>query len=213
MNPTWQTYQEKLSINNNSFNPFELKEEYTSTRIKNTVPNWNRNLDKNSRIEGVLFLAETLKEEVLQGTQNQQKKKLKQLRKLLIQFTTISALVGVGLGFEMLIPFPLTADASNLMTATANSTTTTEITPDSILNWALKIALIVVAIGVGLSMSMFAVVGMYLMITRKRKETSEWNSDIIKGLVQVLVSIPLIYALFQLAQIVFKNLPFLNGLM
>ncbi|MCM3387366.1 hypothetical protein M3649_04355 [Ureibacillus chungkukjangi] len=213
MNYAWQTYQEKLSTNNSAFSPFELEDNYVSTRTKYTSTKSKQFVNKNKQVEGVLFLAETLKEEVLQGTEKQQKKKLKQLRKLLIQFTTIALMVGVGTGFEMITLQPHTVEASNLMTTTANSTPAPEITPDSIMDWALKIALMVVAIGVGLSMSMFAIVGIYLMITRKRKESIEWNSDILRGVVQCLVSIPLIYSLFQLAQMVFKNLPFLQGLM
>lgn len=214
MQNTWKAYQEK-SLNNNSFCPFELKETYSSTRTKEKVLDLNMKskVGKLTKEEGVLFLAQTLKEEVVQGTKKQQKKNLKQLKKLFIQFATISLMVGVGTSFGIITTEPLTASANSLMATTANATPTTEITPDSIMDWALKIALLVVAVGVGLSMSMFAIVGIYLMITRKRKEALDWNSDIIKGVVQVLVSIPLIYALFQLSQIVFKNLPFLEGLM
>jgi len=215
MRHTWQSYQEELATNNNSFCPFELKETYSSTRTKDKVLDlgMKSKVGKLTKEEGVLFLAQTLKEEVTKGTKKQQKKNLKQLKKLFIQFATISLMVGVGTSFGIITTEPLTASANSLMATTANATPTTEITPDSIMDWALKIALLVVAVGVGLSMSMFAIVGIYLMITRKRKEALDWNSDIIKGVVQVLVSIPLIYALFQLSQIVFKNLPFLEGLM
>jgi len=203
-------YQKELS--NNSSIPFELKETYTSTRIKTNVTKQKLNID--DKVNGVLFLAETLKEEVLQGSLIQKKKNAKQLKKLLIQFVTISLMTGVGMSFGILTAEPLTASANSFMTTTtANTPTTVEITPDSIMDWALKIALLIVAVGVGLSMSMFAIVGIYLMLTRKRRESIEWNADIIKGVVQVLVSIPLIYSLFQLSQLVFKNLPFLEGLM
>jgi len=205
-----QTYQNKQATSNDSFSPFELKDTYTSTSMKSMVNKQKLNMD--NKTNGVLFLAETLKEEVLHGTQKQQKKNLKQLKKILIKFVTIAAITGVGMSFGILTTEPLTASASSLI-ATAGAETATEITPDTIMDWALKIALLVVAVGVGLSMSMFAVVGIYLMITRKRKEAMDWNSDIIKGVIQTLVAIPLIYALFQLSQIVFKNLPFLDGLM
>lgn len=210
MQSTLKIYQKELS--NNSSIPFELKETYTSTRIKTNVTKQKLNID--DKVNGVLFLAETLKEEVLQGSLIQKKKNAKQLKKLLIQFVTISLMTGVGMSFGILTAEPLTASANSFMTTTtANTPTTVEITPDSIMDWALKIALLIVAVGVGLSMSMFAIVGIYLMLTRKRRESIEWNADIIKGVVQVLVSIPLIYSLFQLSQLVFKNLPFLEGLM
>lgn len=208
MNYVWKTYTEE-SVNN-SFSPFDLKESYTSvsTKFKDVNANVKLGIDKK-----ILFLAESLKEEVMQGSEKQQKQKFKQLKKLFVQFAKIVAIVGVSSILQMTIAQPLTVEASNFMTPTVDMTSPEEITPSKIMEWGLKIALIIVAIGAALSMSMFAIVGIYLMITRKREKTIEWNSDITKGLIQVLVSIPLVYALFQLAQIIFRNLPFLSGLM
>ena len=208
MQDTLKVYQNEL---NNYSTPFELKDTYTTTRIKSVVTKQKLNMD--NKVNGVFFLAENLKEEVLQGTLSQKKKNTKQLKKLLVQFVAISLMSGVALSFGILTAEPLTASANSFMTTTATTPTTVEITPNSIMDWAMKIALLIVALGVGLSMCMLAIVGIYLMITRKRKEALDWNSDIIKGVVQVLVSIPLVYALFQLSQMVFKNLPFLEGLM
>lgn len=198
---------------NNYLKPMNLAPiGYSRTVIK--MNNSNSKSKINNKIEGALFLAETLKEEVTQGTLTQKKKNTKQLKKLLLQFVAISVMTGVGMSFGILTAEPITASANSFMTTTtANTPTTVEITPDSIMDWALKITLLLVAVGVGLSMAMFVIAGIYLSITRKRKEVADWNSDIIKGMVQVLVSIPLVYALYQLSQVVFKNLPFLEGLM
>lgn len=196
MQITWKTYQEKS--NTNSFIPFALGDNYKTPNIKDVKIKSNSDIS-----EGVLFLARNLKEEVLNGTKKEQKKNVKQLRKLLAQFTMIAV---VGLATTQ----PLIAEANGFMTTTSDITSTPEITPSTVMNWGLTIALIVVSVGVALSISLLAIAGIYLMITRKRQKTQEWTTDIIRGLVQVLISIPLVYGIFQLSQIVFRNLPFLE---
>ena len=211
MTNTLKTYPKNIDINFSS--PFELKDTYSTTRIKVTGTKQMLNIDE--KVKGALFLAGNLKEEVLKGTLVQKKKNIKQLKKILEQFVAISVMTGVSLSYGMITADPVLASANNLMvtTTTMNAANTPQITPDIIIDWAMQIALLVMAVGFGLSMSMFGIVGIYLMFSRKKKEVIEWNSDIIKGLVQVLVSIPLVYALFHIAQIVFKNLPFLEGIM
>ena len=195
MKSTFKTYQEELVLRNN------LKENFSSIRVK---------AKEIKPVEGVLFLAETLKEEVLRGTKKQQQKNIKKLRKLLLRFSLIALMAG---GFGILTVEPHTALAASNLIVTTTDTVTPEITPGTIMEWGLKIALMVVAIGLTLGICLLAVAGIYLMITRRRQETIEWNSDIIKGVTQVLVAIPTIYAIFQLTQFVFKNFNFLKGLM
>lgn len=199
MQVTWKTYKEKLSSS-----PFELKDGYSSPQSKDI-----KIKSKSDVSEGVLFLARNLEEEVMNGSKKQQKKNIKELRRLLTRFAIIATTAGIGMATAQ----PLTAEASSFVTTATNTPTTPEITPSTVMNWGLTIALIVVSIGVAMSISLLAIAGIYLMVTRRRKQVEEWNSDIIKGLVQVLVAIPLIYSLFHLAQTVFRNLPFLEGLM
>ena len=206
MESTLVTYQKEL-VNKDIFNPVNLKEGFTTISYKKM----KHKSENRNQVEGVLFLAETLKEEVMKGTEKQQKKNAKQLRKLLVQFSMIALMSGVGASLGILTVEPSTASASNVITTTTD--TTTEITPGTIMDWGLKISLLVVALGTALSICLLAIAGIYLMLTRKREYVIEWNSDILKGVIQVLVSIPLIYAIFQLAQFIFKRLNFLEGLM
>ncbi|WP_341323435.1 hypothetical protein NSQ62_08150 [Solibacillus sp. FSL H8-0523] len=207
---TCQIYKEKLT-DNNPFSFHSLKDNYTTSTFKCSSIDPIRKFD--NHLEGMVFLVETLKTEVMDGTPKQQRNNLKQLKRLLVKFASLLIPIGIGSGLGMIIMSPHTVAASSLMTLKPTTTTTPQITPSSIMDWGLQIALIVVSLGVALAISLFAIAGIYRMITRNRKETVEWNTDILKGLTQVLVSIPLIYALFQLAQFVFKNLPFLDGLM
>ena len=206
MQNTWKTYQEKL-LDHEKFTDTNFEEHYSSIRVKDM----KIHSVENSKIEGVLFLAESLKEEVMIGTEKQKKKNVKQLRKLLVQFSMIALMSGVGVSLGMLTVEPHTVSAANNIMET--NVNTPEITPGTIMDWGLKIALLVVSLGTALSICLLAIAGIYLMITRKRDYVVAWNSDIVKGVIQVLISIPLIYAIFQLAQFIFKNLNFLEGLM
>lgn len=184
-----------------------------------TVDVWNMEKDKSKEVS---FLAQSLYEEVIQGNKKQQKNKMKKLKKLHKGFTSI-LLVAI-------MHQPLTAFAqpqtnppnTPIIPATPGAPTTqatsfptltegASITPDIVMGWGLNIALMTVAIGVAVASGLFVIAGVYRMF-RKRKEAEEWSTDIIKGLVQVLVAVPLVYALFHLAQIVFGSIPVLNGL-
>ncbi|QQO40502.1 hypothetical protein 000TH008_74 [Bacillus phage 000TH008] len=147
----------------------------------------------------VLFMAETLKREVMCGEENQKIKKIKKLKKLLKVSLTVC---GVGMQIS-----PKVFAAGT----TAVKAGGTAITPAVVMEFGLTLALITVSVGVALSMSLLALAGVYRMM-RKREEATAWSTDIIKGLVQVLVSIPIVYLLFYLTQTVFKNLPVLSGL-
>lgn len=209
MNHVWKNYQEELQ-NNNSSIPFNFEENYNSSSYKHKSSNL---ILKDKFDKGVLFLAETLKEEVIQGTKKEQKKKVKQLKKLFVQLAMISMTIGLGTSLEILTAQPLTASANSLIPTTTETSPLTDINPTNVMKWGLTVAMIVVSVGIAVAISLFAIAGIYLMFTRKRKEASEWTSDIIRGLTQVIVSIPLVYALFQLAQYIFKSIPFLDGLM
>jgi hypothetical protein len=149
--------------------------------------------------ERALFLAKALKEEVIQGTEKQQLRKVKQLKKLL-KLTLTVGVVGLKMSPK--------AFANSTAPLVAGSTA---LTPATIMQYGLSLALISVSVGVAIAMIMLTVAGIYRMF-RKRELADMWVTDIIKGLVQVLIAIPTVYLLFYLAQLVFKNLPVLSGL-
>lgn len=152
--------------------------------------------------DNVLFIASTLQKEVIKGTTGQQRKKIKQLKKLLKGFVVV---MGAG------IQATPKAFAAAPLTGATTSAAANQITPAMVMSWGLNLALISVSVGVALSMTLLTLAGIYRMM-RKRKEAQEWTTDVIKGLVQVLVAVPVVYLLFYLAQTVFKSLPILNGL-
>lgn len=154
---------------------------------------------KKEQEEKLVFLTKSFYKEVIEGaTQKEKKKRTRELKRLLqISMTTLAIGLGMGIG-------------TNAHAATG-SPKSPPITPDVVMEWGLMIALIVVSAGAALSMILLSVAGIYRMF-RKRKETAEWNQDIIKGAVQVLVAIPTIYLLYFIAQLVFKKLPMLSGL-
>lgn len=145
-----------------------------------------------SKEDKVLFLAETLHREVIQGTEKQQMRNVKLLKKILKGFVVKG---GVG-----------AIAAPKTFAATALVATTTPITPVAIMDFGLSIAFITVACGIALSMSMFAIAGIFRMF-KKRDLANEWSTDIVKGLVQVLIAIPVVFTLFYIAQWAFKHLP------
>lgn len=154
------------------------------------------------------FLAEKLREEVLNGPKSQVNQKIKQLKNLNKGFVLI---LGAPIVMSLLTSKNQTVYASTDEPSMLVGEEGTEITPDIVMDWGVQLSLITVAIGVAISGSLLAMAGVYRMF-RKRKEAEEWTTDIIKGLVQVLIAVPTVYALFHLAQIVFKSLPVLSNL-
>lgn len=157
---------------------------------------------KSKQEDRVLFIADTLQGEVMKGTTGQKRKNIRKMKKLLKGFVVV---MGVG------IQTTPKAFAATSLTGAGTAAATNTITPAIVMQWGMTLALISVSIGVALSMTLLTLAGVYRML-RKRQEAEEWTTDVIKGLVQVLVSIPVVYLLFYLAQVVFKSLPILNGL-
>lgn len=155
--------------------------------------------------ENISFLAENLEKEVIYGTSQQRSKNIKKLQKIQKGFVSI---LGVATVMSPISAFAQT-QGDSYPTLEGGGV---EITPDVIMTWGLKIALMAVAIGVAISAALLVTAGVYRMF-RKREEAEEWTTDIVKGLVQVLIAIPTVYALFHLAQIVFKSLPVLDALL
>lgn len=144
----------------------------------------------------ISFLTNSLLREVMAETGEKQLKKIKKLKKLMKVSMSILATV------VTLAPKALAATG---MTAAET------ITPAVVMKWGLTIALISVSAGVAISMTMFTVAGIYRMF-RKRKEATEWTTDIVKGLVQVLIAVPTVYVLYFLAQLLFSHLTVLKAL-
>ncbi|AMQ66504.1 hypothetical protein BH753_gp022 [Bacillus phage Shbh1] len=164
---------------------------------------------KMSMEEQVVFIANILQEEVIHGSKDKQQVKLKKLRKLQKKFVSILRFGAVST--VAFTPLQALAQTSSLPHSITGGGVGTEITPTVVMQWGLTVALITVAIGVALSGALLATAGIYRML-RKREIAVEWTTDIIKGLIQVLIAVPTVYALFYLSQIVFQNLPMLKGL-
>lgn len=150
------------------------------------------------------FLVNGLRREVLYGSYRERQKKIKNLKKLMKGFVSI---LGVGI---LLSPTAILAQ-ENQITPTQAMEEIQGMT-GVMIGWGLLIALFAVIVGVVVACALFAVSGIFRML-RKREITVEWNTDIIKGLVQVLITIPVVFSLFYLAQILFRKLPFLDGML
>jgi len=146
--------------------------------------------------EQMLFLSETLIQEVISASEKQQYRNIKKMKKFMR--TSLSIL---GL---------MTGTATKTFAATATSGIT-PLTPAIVMKVGLTVALISVSVGVALSMTMLSIAGIYRMF-RKRKEADMWTTDILKGLVQVLISVPTVYLLYFLAQMLFSHLGALKGI-
>jgi len=151
---------------------------------------------KGSKEDGMLFMVNNLKEEVLTGSSAQQLKNAKKLKKLLRGLTVVLAA-----SIQM---------APRAFAATME-TTSGGITPDQIMQWGYSLAAISVSAGIAMSMVMLGIAGIMRMLN-KRDMATNLTTDIIKGLVQVLVSVPTVMILFYLAQYMFRNLPSLGSL-
>jgi len=141
-----------------------------------------------------VFMATNLIEEVVQEVDGKRIKKAKKLKKLLKVAMTV---LGVSLNTA--------PKAFAATTAIASST----LTPGMIFQYGLVVAGIAVAVGVVTSIVMLSMAGTYRMFGKKQ-EANAWSQDIIRGLVQVLISIPSVYLLYYLAKLLFDNLDFLK---
>lgn len=83
------------------------------------------------------------------------------------------------------------------------------LSPDLIMSYGLQLAFISISVAVSLAMILLTASGVLRML-RKRQESMEMSTDIIKGLVQVLISIPSVYLVYKIASYLFRNLNFLN---
>jgi len=87
-----------------------------------------------------------------------------------------------------------------------------DITPSKVMEWGFNLAVVALGVSMGSAMFLFVITGIVGQF-KKRKMASQWGSDIIRGFVQSLIAIPLIYALFYLAVSLFQGFEFFNGIM
>lgn len=124
----------------------------------------------------------------------------------------LNKLKAVGL-LPLLIGLPKTTFASELMEVSTDQTLdpSTILSAEAIMEWGTKIAMGSVALGVSASMVFLSLAGILRMI-RRRESSQEWRRDIINGLIQVLVAVPITFSLWHLATTLFANLNILEGL-
>lgn len=94
--------------------------------------------------------------------------------------------------------------------ASASTVATSEIiSPQVIFQLSLKVALIGLGVSFGVAMIMLILMGILKMF-KKRQLAKEWTTDIYKGFVHCLVTIPTIFALYYIATTLFGQLNISN---
>lgn len=82
--------------------------------------------------------------------------------------------------------------------------------PQTVFEWAMRLGLVGLGASVGFTFLLLIAAATLKQLggEKRRKKSKEWNTDIIKGFVQVLVAIPLVFALYYLATTIFGQLDF-----
>jgi hypothetical protein len=76
--------------------------------------------------------------------------------------------------------------------------------PPELLGLLLK--LLVIAVGSAVIFAAILLVGAGVMkMLRKRKEANEWTTDILKGLIQILVAVPVVFLIYYVANLLFST--------
>lgn len=123
------------------------------------------------------------------------KKELKSIRNQIVTFLTTAS------AFTML---PLRSMAASVP-ATTLPKTATGIPPELM---DLMIMLLTISVGAGIILAAILLVlaGMSRMFGKKmRKDATEWTVDILRGLIQILVSVPIVFILYYVATLIFKS--------
>jgi len=185
---------------------------------KNLSPNVNYKRFDEIKLNNPLFTIESIQEEVRNLKTPKEKKKAKKiLYKTMLYTTSILTMI---ITHEFTSTSMALASTSLPTETEAIFTNTTpnpeglnmpEITPSKITEWGFNLAVMALGGSMGIAMIMLVVTGIYSQFKR-RKQASQWASDIIRGFVQSLIAIPLIYALFYLAVTLFQGFGFFNGI-
>jgi hypothetical protein len=140
----------------------------------------------------VNFHIPTLIEEVKQLPKSE-KKKYKKILKIFLMTTSSF----------MILPLRSMASTSVPVAAT-NLPKTAEGLPPELLELLLK--LLVISVGASVILAAILLVGAGVMkMFRKKKEANEWTVDIIKGLIQILVAVPVVFLIYYVATNLFSG--------
>jgi len=185
---------------------------------RNLNPRVNYKQFDDIKLNNPLFTIRNIEEEVKNlKTKEEIKKAKKILKKTIIYATSILTMIAfhqfeststalastnIGVGTEM----------DSIMVNNNPEIQPMDITPDKVMKWGLNLAIVALGVSMGSAMFLFVVTGIVGQF-KKRKMASQWGSDIIRGFVQSLIAIPLIYALFYLAVSLFGNFEFFKGIM
>jgi hypothetical protein len=141
----------------------------------------------------VNFHIPTLIEEVKQLPKSEKKKYKRILQTFLA--TTSSF---------MILPLRSMAAPSAIPVTATNLPQTAEGLPPELL--ALLLKLLVISVGASVILAAILLVGAGVMkMFRKKKEANEWTVDIIKGLIQILVAVPVVFLIYYVATNLFSG--------
>jgi hypothetical protein len=132
-------------------------------------------------------------QEIIKEVRQLPKNKIKEYKK------NIKLFIVTATSFMML---PLKSMASELIPTTTNLPKTAEGLPPELLDLLVK--LLMISVGSAVMLAAILLVGAAVMkMFRKRKEANEWTVDIIKGLIQVLVAVPVVFLIYYVANLFF----------
>lgn len=147
--------------------------------------------DSTIGINNVNFHMQTLIEEVNQ-LPKKERSKIKQ------QILTFQATVATFL----LLPLKSMANTSTSVPVTSLPNSAEGIPPE-IMDLLIGLLKISVAVGVVLAAILLVSAGIGKMF--RMKEASKWTQDIIRGLVQILLSVPVVFIIYYVASLIFKG--------
>jgi len=147
--------------------------------------------------DATVFMYQNIKEEIMNATGMQKLKKIKQAKKIIRMSLSI---LGASAGLST------RAFASGV---TGNTPLLSPFSPSVMVEYGLQVAFLAVGIAVALSIVLLVIAGTLRMF-RKSNEANMWTQDIIKGITQVLISVPSIYIIYRVASYLFRNLNFLS---
>jgi hypothetical protein len=124
------------------------------------------------------------------------KKKIKEYKRIVQTFLTTAS---------SFMALPLKSMANTLPSTGATTLPThAEGIPPELLELLLKLLVISVGSAVVFAAILLVAAGVNRMLG-KRKESSEWTIDIIKGLVQVMVSAPVVFLIYYVVSLLFSG--------
>jgi Na+-driven multidrug efflux pump len=140
----------------------------------------------------VNFHIPTLIEEVKQLPKSEKKEYKRVLKTFLMTASSF-----------MILPLRSMA-ASSVPTTATNLPKSAEGLPPELL--ALLLKLLVISVGASVILAAILLVGAGVMkMFRKKKEANEWTVDIIKGLIQILVAVPVVFLIYYVATNLFSG--------